>query len=147
TAAVPGAEVVGARALTSSGDGRFDSAVATLADGRELVIRVAGDDDTASELSAESLALRALTAGAREMLPFEVPEALGAAVLGDRGGEQSGRSEPRALVTTLVPGFLVEAADIPAGRGVASAAGAAIAAVHALPASVVRATGLPERSP
>ena len=61
TAAVPGAEVTGARALTADGDGRFDSAVATLADGSELVIRVASDDAAALELAEEALALRALT--------------------------------------------------------------------------------------
>lgn len=137
TAAVPGAEVVGARALTASGDGRFDSAVASFADGHEAVIRVAADDDASTELAAEALALRALTAGAREMLPFAVPEVLG----------ETGIDGQRALVTTLIPGFLVEAADIPAGRGAATAAGTALAAVHALPASVVRGAGLSARTP
>ena len=73
TAASPGAEVVGARTLTADGDGRFDSAIATLADGSELVIRVAVDDGAALELAEESLALRALTAGARGMLPLPSP--------------------------------------------------------------------------
>ena len=77
TAALPGAEVTGARALSADGDGRFDSAVATLADGRELAIRVADDDETSRELAAEALALRALTAGARAMLPFRAPEYIG----------------------------------------------------------------------
>lgn len=135
TAALPGAEVVGARALTSNGDGRFDSAVATLADGRELVIRVATDDQAARELAEESLALRALTAGAREMLPFRVPTYVGETRIG----------EARALVTDLVPGFQIDAAHIPAGRGAAVSVGEAIAAVHSLPSSVVRAAGLPVR--
>ncbi|WP_223171377.1 hypothetical protein [Microbacterium sp. NIBRBAC000506063] len=73
TAALPGAEVAGARALSAGGDGRFDSAVATLRDGRELAIRVADEDETARELAAEALALRALTPGARAMLPFQAP--------------------------------------------------------------------------
>ncbi|MEI3849441.1 MULTISPECIES: phosphotransferase [unclassified Microbacterium] len=137
TAAVPGAEVVGARALSADGDGRFDSAVATLADGREVAIRVASDDETSAELASEAIALRALTAGAREMLPFAVPEALGETRVG----------EARALVSSLVPGFQVEAAHIPAGRGAATAIGAAIAGIHALPLSVVRAAGLGERTP
>ncbi|WP_193598450.1 phosphotransferase [Microbacterium sp. YJN-G] len=135
TAALPGAEVVGARALTSDGDGRFDSAIATLADGRELVIRVAEDDVAARELAEESLALRALTAGAREMLPFQVPTYLGETRVG----------EARALVADLLPGFQIDAAHIPGGRGAAHSVGAAIAAVHALPASVVRAAGLTVR--
>jgi len=135
TAALPGAEVVGARALTSNGDGRFDSAIATLADGRELVIRVAEDDVAARELAEESLALRALTAGAREMLPFQAPTYIGETRVG----------EARALVTDLLPGFLIDAVHIPAGRGAAHSIGEAIAALHALPTSVVRAAGLTAR--
>ncbi|MDQ0613348.1 aminoglycoside phosphotransferase (APT) family kinase protein [Microbacterium sp. W4I4] len=132
TAALPGAEVVGARALTSDGDGRFDSAIATLADGRELVIRVAEDDAAERELAEESFALRALTPGAREMLPFQVPTCVGETRVG----------EARALVTDLMPGFQIEATHVPGGRGAATSIGEAIAAVHALPASVVRAAGL-----
>lgn len=136
TAALPGAEVTGARPLTADGDGRFDSAVASLADGRELAIRVAEDDEAGRELAAEALALRALTAGARAMLPFEAPAYIGETRLGDA----------RALVTELLPGFQIEAAHVPAGRGAAESMGAAIAAVHALPTSVVRGAGLLART-
>ncbi len=136
TAALPGAEVRGTRPLTAGGDGRFDSAVATLADGQELTIRVASDEEAARELAAEAIALRALTAGARAILPFRAPVYVGETRLGD----------DHALVTDLLPGFQVEAAHIPAGRGAAVSAGAAIAAVHALPASVVRGAGLPART-
>lgn len=136
TAALPGAEVTGARTLTADGDGRFDSAVATLSDGRELAIRVAGDDETARELAAEALALRALTTGTRAMLPFAAPEYIGETRLG----------EARALVTQLLPGFQIDAAMIPSGRGAAHSIGAAIAAVHSLPTSVVRGAGLIARS-
>ncbi len=136
TAASPGAEVTGARALTAEGDGRFDSAVASLADGRELAIRVADDDDAARELAAEAIALRALTPGVRAMLPFRAPEYVGETRLG----------EARALVTELVPGFQIEAALVPAGRGAAESMGAAIAAVHSLPTSVVRGAGLLART-
>lgn len=137
TAAVPGADVVGARALSSDGDGRFDSAVATLADGTEVVIRAASDDDAASELAKESLALRALTPGARAMLRFDAPEHRGDGRVGDA----------RTLVTTLLPGFQIDAAAVPPGPGAAVAIGKAIAGVHALPASVVRGAGLAERTP
>nr|MBS1900110.1 hypothetical protein [Actinomycetota bacterium] len=137
TAAVPGADVVGVRALSSDGDARFDSAVATLADGTEVAIRASNDDETASELARESLALRALTPGARSMLRFDAPEHLGDGRVGDA----------RALVTTLLPGFQIDAADVPPGPGAAVAIGKAIAGVHALPASVVRGAGLAERTP
>ncbi|MFK4761362.1 phosphotransferase [Microbacterium sp. ZW T5_45] len=136
TAALPGAEVTGARVLTADGDGRFDSAVASLRDGRELAIRVADDDEAATELSAEALALRALTPGARSMLPFDAPTYIGETRVGDA----------RALVTELLPGFQIDAALVPGGRGAAESMGAAIAAVHALPVSVVRGAGLPARS-
>ena len=136
TAALPEAEVVGTRVLTAGGDGRFDSAVITLADGSEVAIRVGDDDETARELAAESIALRALTPGARAMLPFQAPEYRGETLIADG----------RALVTGLLPGFQIEAADIPAGRGAAESMGTAIAALHALPASVVRGAGLPARS-
>lgn len=136
TAALPGAEVTGARALSSDADGRFDSAVATLADGRELAIRVAEDDEAARELAAEAIALRALTAGARAMLPFRAPGYIGETRLGDAP----------ALVTELLPGFQIDAALVPAGRGAAESMGTAIAAVHALPISVVRGAGLIARS-
>ena len=128
--------MVGARPLTADGDGRFDSAVATLTDGREVTIRVGDDDETARELAAESLALRALTAGARSMLPFRAPEYIGETRL----------AEGRALVTDLLPGFQIEANHVPRGRGAASSMGASIAAVHSLPASVVRSAGLTARS-
>ncbi|WP_337005962.1 MULTISPECIES: phosphotransferase [unclassified Microbacterium] len=136
TAALPGAEVTGARGLSADGDGRFDSAVASLADGRELAIRVADDDETARELAAEAIALRALTDGARAMLPFRAPAYVGETRLG----------EGRALVTELLPGFQIEAAMVPAGRGAAESMGASIAAVHGLPTSVVRGAGLATRS-
>ncbi|WP_205828953.1 MULTISPECIES: hypothetical protein [Microbacterium] len=136
TAALPGAEVTGARSLSADGDARFDSAVASLADGRELAIRVADDDDTARELAAEALALRALTDGARAMLPFRAPAYIGETRLGDA----------RALVTELLPGFQIEAALVPAGRGAAESMGSSIAAVHGLPTSVVRGAGLATRS-
>lgn len=136
TAALPGAEVTGARGLSADGDGRFDSAIASLADGRELAIRVADDDETARELAAEAIALRALTDGARAMLPFRAPAYIGETRLGDG----------RALVTELLPGFQIEAAMVPAGRGAAESMGASIAAVHGLPTSVVRGAGLATRS-
>lgn len=136
TAALPGAEVTGVRPLSDEGEGRFDSVVATLAGGEEVVLRVAADDQAAAELAAEALALRALTAGARAMLPFRAPSYLGETLVGDS----------RGLVTDLMPGYLIEAAHLPWGPGTAPSVGKALAAVHALPAQVVRAAGLVSRS-
>ncbi|MFT4229421.1 MAG: phosphotransferase, partial [Microbacterium sp.] len=94
------------------------------------------DASAASELAAEALALRALTPGVRELLGVRAPELLGEAGLGDA----------RALVTDLLPGYQVEPAHLPAGPGAAVSVGQALASVHALPASVVRAEGLPTRT-
>ncbi|WP_456285676.1 phosphotransferase [Microbacterium sp. JZ70] len=137
TAAVPGAEVTGVRSLTAGGAGRFDAAVATLADGRELVVRVPVDEAAEREISAEIVALRALTSGVRELLAFDAPEFHGAVPF-------DGTS---AVVTGYVRGYQVEASEIPPGRGVAESLGRAMAVLHALPGSVVRSAGLPVRTP
>ena len=137
SAAVPDAEVIGARRLSAGGSGRFDAAVVTLRDGRELVVRVAHEDGVDQEIAAEVIALRALTPGVRGMLPFAAPEYLGAAAL----------PQGRAVVTTYVPGYLIDAEEIPPGEGAAASVGRALAALHALPPSVVRAAGLRERTP
>ncbi len=133
TSALPGASVVDVRALTEHAAGRFDSAVASLADGSSVVVRVAVDADAAAELDAESRALQALTGGVRALLPFAAP------VLHGRLAQQSGT----AVVVDHLPGYRVDAAHVPSGRGAATSLGAAIAAVHALPESVARAGGLP----
>ncbi len=129
--------MIGARRLTAHGAGRFDAAVATLADGRELVIRIANEEGVDQEVAAEVMSLRALTAGVREMLPFRAPEYVGAA----------GLTTGRAIVTTFVPGYLIDSEEIPPGEGAATSIGRALAAVHALPPSVVRSAGLRERGP
>ena len=136
TAAVSGVEVVDAAELTTNSTGRNASAVATLADGKRIVIRLPKDPDTDAELATEALALQALSSGVRALLDFDVPEFLGTAPL----------KPQRIFVTTFIPGYQVDANRIPAGRGVAASLGRAVAAIHALPASVVRTVGLPVRT-
>lgn len=136
TAALPGVAVVSAASITSHGEGRYDSALVTLDDGRRLVVRAPVDDDAARELATEALALRALTPGARALLPFRAPEPLGEIRL----------AEGSALVVDLIEGYRVDAADLPAGPGAAPSVGQALASLHALPESVVRAEGLPRRT-
>ncbi|WP_402841674.1 phosphotransferase [Microbacterium sp. GXS0129] len=136
TAAVPGVEIVGTTALSAHGEGRNDSAVVTLADGTRAVVRLPRDEAVDVELASEALALRALTDGVRALLGFEVPRFLGVGPLDGR----------RVFVTSFVPGYQVDADEIPPGRGVAASVGETLAAVHALPASFVRNAGLPHRS-
>lgn len=128
TAALPRAGVVGVASLTEGAGGRYDSALATLDDGRRVVVRVPVDADAERDLRAESRSLAALTAGVRAVVPFSAPAVLGDAVLGGSA----------VVVQTWLPGYRVDAAQVPPGPGVATALGGAIAAVHALPTSVVR---------
>jgi macrolide phosphotransferase len=137
TSALPRVGVVGVGTLTEGAAGRYDAAVADLDDGRRVVVRVPADVAAIPELAAEVRALRALTPGVRGLLPFRAPEFLGEAGLGDA----------RVVVVDFLPGYRVDAAHLPPGRGAATSLGAALASLHALPHSVVRAEGLPARTP
>ncbi|MFT4234473.1 MAG: phosphotransferase [Microbacterium sp.] len=136
-AALPGAEIVRAQSLTSGGDGRCDSIVATTSDGTAFTLRVPTSEHVERELAAEAIALRALSSGVREILSFEAPTVLGTTRF----------DETTAYAAGYIPGYLVAAADIPRGRGAATSIGAALAELHSLPLSVVRSAGLPVRSP
>ncbi len=133
TSALPRSTVVGVAPLTEGTSGRYDSAIATLDDGRRVVVRVPNDADADADLRAEAHALTALTAGVRGVLPFGAPDVLG----------QTSVGAVHAVVQTLLPGYRVDAAHVPAGPGVATAIAAAIARVHDLPVTVIRDAGLP----
>ena len=135
--ALPEATVVGVSELTERTGGRFDSAVVQLDDDELVVVRVPNDDTAERELEAQSAALRALTPGVRSQLRLRAPRAVGDTVVDGRF----------TAVTDFVDGYRVDAADVPAGRGVATAIGAALAAVHALPVSVVSSGDLPVQTP
>lgn len=137
TSALPRVGVVGVGALTEGATGRYDSAVANLDDGRRVVVRVPAAASAAEELAAEARALRALTPGVRGLLPFRAPELLGEAGLGGS----------RVVVVDFLPGYRVDAVHLPPGRGAATSLGASLAALHALPLSVVKTEGLPARTP
>lgn len=137
TSALPRVGVVGVGVLTEGAAGRYDTALAELDDGRRVVVRAPADADAGTELAAEARALRALTPGVRGLLPFRAPELLGEAGLGDG----------RAVVVDFLPGYRVDAAHLPSGRGAATSIGEALAALHALPLSIVRTEGLPVRTP
>lgn len=137
TLALPRTGVVGTAELTEHGGGRFDAAVLRLEDGREAVVRMPADEDAAADLAAESRALVALTPGVRALLPFRAPEIIG----------EAGSGAARVLVVDRLEGYRVEPPHLPRGRGAAPAIGAALAAIHALPASIVRTDGLPVRTP
>jgi aminoglycoside phosphotransferase (APT) family kinase protein len=137
TAALPGIGVTGTAPLTEEAAGRFDSALLALEDGRTVVVRMPADEDAAADLAAESRALLALTPGVRALLPFRAPEVVG----------ESGSGVNRVLVVDVIDGYRIDPAELPKGPGYAPAIGAALAAVHALPVSIVRTDGLPARAP
>lgn len=137
TAALPRTAITSVSALTENSGGRFDSALARTDDGREVVVRMPANDEAAADLAAESRALHALTAGVRALLPFSVPEVLG----------EAGSGMQRVLIVDHIDGYRIDPAHLPKGPGYAPAIGGALAAVHALPVSIVRTDGLPVRSP
>lgn len=133
TSALPRVVVTGVGSLSEGTSGRYDSAIAELDDGRRVVVRVPVDAEADADLAAEARALRSLTAGVRGVLPFGAPDVLGETRVDGR----------LTLVQTLLPGYRVDAAHVPAGRGVATALATATAQVHDLPVTVVRDAGLP----
>ncbi len=135
TSAVSGLNVLGTRAHTHDGTGDFSSAV-LVTDGGELIVRVPRTPTAEVQQSAELLGLAALAAGARDALPFAVPETLGLTRAGDS----------RAVVTTFLPGGRVNAEDIAADALLLQPVAEAIAAIHSLPTPLVQQGGLPVRT-
>jgi aminoglycoside phosphotransferase (APT) family kinase protein len=137
TSALPEAVVVGVSELTEGAGGRFDSAVARLDDDRLVVVRIPADDTAEKELRGQAAALRALTPGVLGQLRMSAPRLIGDTIVDGRF----------TVVTDFVEGYRVDAAEVPPGRGVATAIGRALAAVHALPVSVVSGAGLANETP
>lgn len=133
TAAVPELDAAGAMAIGSGTHGDFDAALITGADGAHWIIRVPNSDRAEAEQSADLVALRALSTGIRNRLPFGVSTFAGQVPAGGT----------RAVVYSFVPGRRIALQDIQPGEGIASSLGRAIAAIHSLPTSFVTDAGLP----
>jgi macrolide phosphotransferase len=133
TSAVDGLDVTQATPAGSATQGDFDSALLTARDGRKLIIRVPTGQAAETEQSADLIALRALTAGIRSRLPFDVPTYLG----------QTPISGTRAVVYDYLPGSPLRVENVGAGDGLGGSVGRAIAAIHALPTAFVGEAGLP----
>jgi aminoglycoside phosphotransferase (APT) family kinase protein len=136
TSAVPGLEAAGAMSLGSGAHGDFEAAVVTGSDGASWVVRIPTSERAEAEQSADLVALRALSTGIRGRLPFAVSTFAGQTPVGGT----------RAVVYAFVHGGKVTLSDIPAGEGLATSIGRAIAAIHALPTSFVADAGLPTLS-
>ena len=134
TSAVPGLDVAGAAHFGASEGSEFDAALLTGRDGKHWIIRAPRNARAEIEQSADLVALRALSAGVRQRLPFTVSTFVGQAPLGNT----------RAFVYEFVYGAKVAVGSMPAGPDSLSASvGAAIAAIHSLPTSFVADAGLP----
>ncbi|MEZ5190908.1 MAG: phosphotransferase [Schumannella sp.] len=133
TSAVESLEVAASQPFGSPG-GDFDAALLTGADGRHWTIRVPRSERAEAEQSADLVALRALSAGVRTRLPFAVSTYAG----------QVPVDGTRAVVYEFVYGSKRPLASF--GAGYAASVGEAIAAIHALPTSVVVDAGLPAHS-
>ena len=134
TSAVAGLDLVGVQGFGSAGGGDYDAALLTGRDGRHWIVRVPRSERAEAEQSADLVALRALSAGVRARLPFSVSLFAGQAPV----------AGTRAVVSEFVYGAKVPLASIGAELG--ASIGRAIAAVHALPTSVVADAGLPQHS-
>jgi aminoglycoside phosphotransferase (APT) family kinase protein len=133
TSAVAGLEAAGALSIGSGAHGDFEAAIVTGADGAHWVIRIPTSERAEAEQSADLVALRALSTGIRGRLPFAVSTFAGQTPVGGT----------RAVVYAFVHGSKIALADIPAGEGLATSIGRAIAAIHSLPTSFVADAGLP----
>ncbi len=134
TSAVADLDVVGAQSFGARG-GDFDSAILTGRDGRHWIVRVPRSERAEQEQSADLIALRALSPGVRARLPFTVSTFAG----------QVPVDGTRAVVSEFVYGSKVPLGSMTAE--LAASIGAAIAAIHSLPPTVVVDAGLPSQSP
>lgn len=134
TSAVSGFEATRVAPL-GSGNGPFESALVADAADRALVVRVPRTQAAEAQQSADLIALRALTAGIRDRLPFAVTTAIGQAPIGPT----------RAVVYEHLAGSKTTLAQL--GHDAATSIGEAIAAIHNLPTSLVTDAGLPASTP
>lgn len=137
TSAVDGLDVREAARFGSGTHGDFDSAVITSTDGRHFIVRVPTSERAEAEQSADLVALRALSVGVRGRLPFAASKFAGQAAV----------DGTRAVVSEFVYGTKVRLDSIPAGEGLATSIGKAIAAIHTLPTSFIADAGLPVLAP
>lgn len=136
TAAVPGLEVSGARVHSRRSHGGYDSVELRTADGRRLVIRAPRSQSAETEQSADLVAIRAMTAGIRSLLPFRVPAFVGQAPV----------DGTRAIVTEFLPGAQLTADELTEHASLAWSVGMAVAAIHTLPGGFVGDAGLPRET-
>lgn len=133
TVAVPGLDVAGASEWTAAATGDYDSALLRTREGAMCIARQPTSAAAAQEQLAQRAVLAAITPGVRARLPFAVPTLL---------GSFTGR-ERQLDVLEFIPGQGCHLVDLPHDSLITAEIGRAIAAIHALPKTVVTDAGLP----
>ena len=131
TSAVAELDLVSAAEFGSHTDNEYDSALLTGRDGRHWIIRVPRTTNAEAAQSADLVALRAISAGVRTRLPFQVSTFVG----------QTPVSGTRAVVYEFVYGSKFSLSHV--DDSLAVSIGKALAALHSLPTSFVTDAGLP----
>ena len=133
TVAVPDLQVTGGTDWSTGRTGDYDAALLRTADGLTVIARRPRSEEARLEQRAQADALDALTAGVRSRLPFAVPTRLG---LYATKSTQLG-------VYAFIPGRTCDEVELPHDSLLVAEIGRAIAAIHALPKSVVTDAELP----
>jgi macrolide phosphotransferase len=137
TAAVADLDVTRASRHGSETGGDFDSALVHGRAGEHCIVRVPRSQRAEAEQSADLVALRALSAGVRGRLSFDVPAYRGQAPIG----------RTRGIVYDVVPGEHLSISRLTATSDLPTALGRAVAAIHSLPTSFVTDAGLTSHTP
>lgn len=137
TAAVDGLDAVTTQPIGSGSHGDFEAALVTDADGRHWIIRIPTTERAEAEQSADLVALRSLSTGIRNRMPFAVSAFAGQVPVGGT----------RAVVYEFVHGHKMSLDSLEPGGQLASSIGEAIAAIHGLPTSFITDAGLPIHTP
>ncbi len=131
SAAVPGLRPVQVAAHHTDADrADYQSAIVDDVTGRRWWVRSPLHAAAGAELDSHDALVRLLG----KHLPFKAPAAVGYATLGAEG---------RAAVYPYIEGATLDFRRLPAGAGLASAVGRAIAAVHNMPREVFEEAGVP----
>lgn len=130
SAAVPGLDPVAVEALPTLPADRFETAIVRDTEHRHWVVRCPRSETAAAELDA-TVPLLGLLA---RRLPVAVPSPKGFVGLKEGG---------RAAVHPLLPGHALDFSGLPAGPGLASELGRAIATVHNLDPALYDEAGVP----
>ena len=129
--AVRNLKIVKAAGHSNDGEGRFDSAILTDADGAHYIARIPTSPSAGTDLEVELRVLRTLNSLPNK-LPFEIPAAL---------GETRSNLGERLVVFKLVYGNAIDPNRVSPSGSLAHSIAASLAALHSVNPDVVVANG------